>query len=384
MAMQKLESTRIGRIVNQIKGYEAYIPNKLYPEKLFLNMDLEIINLLSEADRALGELKGVTETVPNPDLFVAYYVRKEALLSSQIEGTQCSLDEVLQADEKTSEMKPVQEVVNYINAMNRGLEELKNIPMSLRLIHTIHKVLLDNVRGKHKYPGEYKRSQNWIGPSGCLLPEAIYVPPPPELMLELMGDWEQYYHSNQNLPPLIKAAILHSHFETIHPYIDGNGRLGRLLVTFSLCEKGVIDRPLLYLSLFFKENRTEYYKLLMDVRFKGEIEQWLKFFLRGVRSTSREAIQTANDIKNLMDIHLNLIKSKLSKYRLALPLYDLICEKPILSIGDAAHQLKSTYPTMKQLFQKLADYEILKAYDTNLRNKRFAYADYLDILRRGT
>src|SRR4030042_1382300 len=267
--MEQLQSDRMGVIINQPTGYSAFIPHKISEKGIVIKWDSELIRLLSEADRALGELKGTTETLPDPDLFIAFYVRKEALLSSQIEGTQCSLDEVLQVDDKTSELKPVQEVVNYINAMNQGLDELKNIPMSLRLINAIHKKLLEGVRGKDKNPGEYKRKQNWIGPSGCTLNEAVYVPSPPHMMLELMGDWESYYHTQKDIPPLIEAAILHSYFETIHPYIDGNGRVGRLLITFMLCEKKVLDKPLLYLSLFFKENRGQYYQLLMDVRFKG-------------------------------------------------------------------------------------------------------------------
>ena len=284
--MKKLESNRSGQIVKQLNGYDAFIPEKLYPTGPTIETDMECVRLLSESERALGELKGITELLPDPDLFVAFYVQKEALLSSQIEGTQCSLDEVIQIDENTRTAKPVDEVVNYIKAMNDGLELLKNLQMSLRLIHQIHAKLLEQVRGSDKTPGEYKRSQNWIGPSGSTLQDAAYVPPPPEMMLELMGDFEKFYYSQDTLPILIKTAVLHYQFETIHPYLDGNCRLGRLLITFGLCEQKVLQRPLLYLSLFFKEHRTEYYQLLMDVRFRGAWEEWIKFFLRGIRSTS--------------------------------------------------------------------------------------------------
>ncbi|MFH1778112.1 MAG: Fic family protein [Candidatus Omnitrophota bacterium] len=382
--MQPLESNRAGIIVKQLTGYGAFIPHKIYAKGLNVKLDSECIKLLSEADRALGELKGMTETLPDPDLFIAYYVRKEALLSSQIEGTQCSLDEVLQIDEKTDELKPVQEVINYINAMNQGLELLKNIPMSLRLIHDIHKTLLKGVRGKHKSPGEYKRQQNWIGPPGCQLSEAIFVPPPPQSMIELMGDWENYYHKHKSLPPLIEAAILHAQFETIHPYVDGNGRLGRLLITFMLCEKEVLDKPLLYLSLFFKSRRDDYYNLLMDFRFKGAVEEWMKFFLQGVRDTSREAINTAKDICSLQSKHLGLIKEKLAKYRMSYKLYDLICESPIISISLATKKLGSSYPTIKQTFKNFIDIGILEPYGERERKQLFVYQEYLTILRRGT
>ncbi|MFH1875667.1 MAG: Fic family protein [Candidatus Omnitrophota bacterium] len=383
--MEILESNRMGIVIDQPSGYSAFIPHKISGKGVDIKWDTELIKLLSEADRALGELKGATETLPDPDLFIAFYVQKEALLSSQIEGTQCSLDEVLQVDDKTSELKPVQEVINYIKAMNQGLEELTNLPMSLRLINSIHKKLLEGVRGKEKDPGEYKRKQNWIGAPGCTLNEAMYIPPPPHMMLELMGDWESYYHARKDVPPLVEAAILHSYFETIHPYIDGNGRVGRLIITFMLCEKKVLDKPLLYLSLFFKENRRQYYQLLMDVRFKGLIEDWIKFFLRGVRSVSEEAIATGREIRGLLSGHRELLKEKMAQYRMTFPLYDLICKNPIISIPSASKKLKVSYPTMKQAFENFLNLHILESYDDKKkRNKLFVYKDYLKILRRGT
>jgi Fic family protein len=219
MAMPKVELSRAGNIIRQSSGYDAFIPHKLCDQGLKLDIHYKnMIQLVSESDRALGELTGVTKTVPDPDLFIAFYVRKEALLSSQIEGTQCSLEEVLQVDETVPEIKPVHEVVNYIKAMNYGLGALEKLPLSLRLIHEIHKVLLEGVRGKEKTPGEYKRYQNYIGPPGCNLNEAVFVSPPPAMMVELMGDWENYYYKQSNYVDLINAAILHAQFETIHPY----------------------------------------------------------------------------------------------------------------------------------------------------------------------
>lgn len=382
--MEKITSNRAGNIVRQPSGYDAFIPHPLFPNGPQLSLDLETVNLISSAHLDLGELKGITNLLPDPDLFVAFYVRKEALLSSQIEGTQCSLDEILQVNETTQETKPVHEVVNYIDAMNYGLGELAKIPMSLRLIHKIHEKVLDNVRGKDKTPGEYKRSQNWIGPPGSNLKEAAFVPPPPNLMLDLMGDFENYYHAEDQLPPLVKAAILHAHFETIHPYLDGNGRLGRLLITFMLCEKQILHKPLLYLSLFFKENRSKYYELLMNVRFKGEWEEWIKFFLRGVRNTSQEAASAAREILSLQKKDTALIKEHLAQHKISYACYDLICRRPILSIPDTAKALDVSYPAVKQVFDGLIDLKILQPYDQKERNKQFHYVEYLNILRRGT
>lgn len=384
MAMPSLELNRTGNILRQPSGYDAFIPHKLSEYDLNIQVDHKMIQLISEADRALGELIGVTKTIPDPDLFVAFYVRKEALLSSQIEGTQCSLEEVLQIDENVSEVKPVHEVVNYINAMNYGLDRLKELPMSLRLIHEIHKVLLSGVRGKEKVPGEYKRGQNWIGPPACNLNEALFVPPPPNMMVELMGDWEKYYYANTNYTDLVKAGILHAHFETIHPYADGNGRLGRLMITFLLCEKKILQAPLLYLSLFFKEHRSDYYRLLMDVRFKGGWEDWLHFFLRGVRSVSNEAAETAHEIREMHNRHRALINEKLSRYKLAIPLYDLVCKNPIISISMAMKKLDTGYPTVKNAFTGLIEVGILKPHRMETKEKLFSYQDYLEVLKRGT
>jgi len=382
--MEKLLNNRTGLIIKQQSGYDAFMPKKLSEEEVNLNIDAEMLRILSEADRALGELKGVTETLPNPNLFIAFYVQKEAILSSQIEGTQCSLDEILQVDQRKFEIKPVTEVVNYIKAMDEGLNELKDFPMNIRLLKKIHKILLQNVRGKERTPGEFKKQQNWVGPAGCNLNEAIYIPPPPDMMIELMGDWEVYYHKESKYVHLIKAAIMHSHFETIHPFIDGNGRLGRLLITFMLCEKKVLNKPILYLSLFFKENKTEYYQMLMDVRFKGTWEEWIKFFLRGIRNTSKEAIQTAKDILSLQQKHTALIKETLSKYRIVLSLFNLICKNPIISIPFACKELDVSYPTVKKTIDALISKGILVKYNDMKRKKLFVYSNYLDILKRGT
>ena len=381
--MHPFASQRVGVIRRLPEGYDAFIPHPLFPDGPKLDFDTELMLLQSEADRALGELKGITDLLPNPDLFIAFYVRKEALLSSQIEGTQCSLDDVLQADRDDSGIKPVSEVVNYINAMNYGIEQLLSLPLSIRLIHEIHRHLLKGVRGREKRPGEFKANQNWIGPPGSQFNEATYIPPPPTLMPDLMGDFEKYYHVEKLLPPLMKAAILHAHFETIHPYADGNGRLGRLLITFMLCEKGILDKPLLYLSLFFKEHRADYYDLLMKVRFEGRWEDWIKFFLRGVRNTSFEALRTAREILELQSKDRDRVED-VAHHKASFPCYDLICEQPIISISAASKKLGISYPSMKQTFDDFIRLKILSPYGQKKRNKLFSYESYLEILRRGT
>lgn len=382
--MKQFQSTRSGYVVKQANDYNAFVPHLLLPKRPELKLDWNSLNLLAEAERALGELNGITENLPDPDLFVGFYVRKEALLSSQIEGTQCSLDEVIQIDEATSTAKPVEEVINYIKAMNYGLVKLKSLPLSIRLIHEIHAQLLDGVRGTNKSPGEFRRTQNWIGPAGCSLKEATYVPPPPHLIMEVMGDLEKYYHEEDSIPVLIKAAIIHAQFETIHPYLDGNGRLGRLLITFALCEKKVMPQPLLYLSLFFKEHRSAYYDHLMKVRTEGAWEEWITFFLRGVRSTSIEATKTARDILDLQKQDHEKIAKDLGGYKIAFPCYDYLCRKPILTITEVVAHLNSNYPSVKKIFDGFAELKILSPYGDKERNKLFQYNEYLNILRRGT
>jgi len=382
--MRKIKSDRMGYIQIIDSEMAAFIPKKLYPDGIKIFIDNEIIKLLSEAERALGELKGITQLLPDPDLFIAFYVKKEALLSSQIEGTQCSLDEVLQTDKKHNTLMAVDEVVNYIKAMNYGLEQLKKFPLSLRLINLIHEKLLADVRGQEKTPGEYKRAQNWLGPPGANIKEATFVPPPPNLMIELMGDLEKFYHTESELPDLIVASIFHLYFETIHPYSDGNGRVGRLLITYILCEKKILNKPLLYLSLFFKENKAQYYELLMDARFDGKIEDWIKFFLRGIRNTSIEAASTAKEILELQNKHRSKINSELSQYKLAFPCYELLCKMPIITITKTLEFIDASYPTVKSIFDKFIEFGILDFYDNKVRNKAYYYKNYLDILKRGT
>ena len=275
---------RAGSYQQQPTGYRAFIPAPLPPNRP-LAIDGELQGLLSQADRALGRLDGSVLTLPNPDLFVFMYVRKEAVLSSQIEGTQSSLQDLLAAEAQLFEQnlpRDVDEVVNYVRAMNHGLARLPELPVSVRLIREIHAELMQGVRGGRLQPGELRTSQNWIGPAGCTLNTATFVPPPHHVVPEALGDLEKFLHRDDDLPPLVKIALAHVQFETIHPFLDGNGRVGRLLITFLLTERGVLHKPVLYLSHYFKPHRQEYYEHLQAVRDRGAWEAWLAFFLRGV------------------------------------------------------------------------------------------------------
>lgn len=382
--MKAVSENNVGKTIKQSTGYNAYFPHKLSsggPKGI--NYTHELFKLSSEADRALGELNGITKFLKNPDLFVAFYVKKEALLSSQIEGTQCSLDEVLEVDENSTELKPVDEVVNYIKAMNTGLEKLKNLPFSIRLIKEIHSILMQGVRGQNKLPGEFKTTQNWIGPAGSTLSEAVFIPTPPDMTTEWMGGLENYYHEEDTLPVLIKAAVLYFYFETIHPFADGNGRLGRLLITFLLCEKEILDKPLLYLSLFFKEHKNTYYELLMNVRLNGDWNEWIKFFLRGVRNTSLEAIDTAKELIQLIEKQKDIISKEISNLSYASRVHDILCENPIMSISKLSKDYDIPYPTAKRTILAFADKEIVKL-DEAPGGTVAIMESYISVLRRGT
>jgi len=294
--------TRSGKFITQLKGYQAFMPAALPPVPE-ITQDEELTYLLGQAALAVGRLSGLSQVIPDPDLFVYLYVRKEALLSSQIEGTQCSLEDILNPESEplsdTSSPHDVEEVSNYVKAMNEGLARLNTLPVSTRLIKEMHATLMTGVRGSHKTPGEFRRSQNWIGRPGANLMNAEFVPPPPEEVDRLMSDLEKFIHEADRIPPLMKAALIHAQFETIHPFLDGNGRLGRLLITYLLCMWKVLEKPLLYISYHFKAHRTEYYARLMDVRLRGDWESWIKFFLRGVEESAEMAVQAATEIHQL-------------------------------------------------------------------------------------
>ena len=295
------QRARAGRVIRQAEGYSAFIPAPLPPDPP-LAFDSSLATVLAGAGTALGRLDGVAATLPNPELFVAMYVRREAVLSSQIEGTQSTLDDVLafEIDSDHSRLPPdIGEVVNYITAMNYGLKRLETLPLSLRLLREIHGKLLAGGRGSEKAPGEFRQSQNWIG--APRLTDAIFIPPPPHEMRTALGNLERFLHDSDGLDPLIVCALAHAQFETIHPFLDGNGRVGRLLITFLLCHEKVLQRPVLYLSHYLKQHRGTYYDRLMAIRYEGDWEGWLRFFLTGVATVAREAEQTARRIVQLRE-----------------------------------------------------------------------------------
>jgi Fic family protein len=377
-------ASRAGQYIEQIEGYRAFIPNPLPPVPEII-MDQEMWNLLSQADRALGRLDGATDALPNPDLFVFMYVRKEAVLSSQIEGTQASLIDVLEFESQALEPdnpQEVAEVVNYISAINYGLERLKELPISLRLIREIHQELMAGVRGAERNPGEFRRSQNWIGAGGCSLAEASYVPPPPHEMLQSLDNLEKFLHSLQPMPTLIKVGLAHAQFETIHPFLDGNGRTGRLLITFLLCEQNILQRPLLYISYYFKKYRTEYYDCLQAVRDSGNWEGWLKFFLRGVYEVAQEAAATARKIVTLKEEHRQLVLNTMGRRSgNAIALLESLYFRPIFTVEHAEKITNLSYPNANTLIKDLSDIGLLQEITGQKRNRAFSYEPYLTVFR---
>lgn len=378
------DTFRAGRYIRQDSGYRAFMPVSL-PLADPVQMDDTLVRLLSDADRALGRLDGVASVLPNPDLFVAMYVRHEAVLSSQIEGTQSSLEDVLEyeVDEKGKAYpKDIDEVVNYVRAMNHGLKRLKELPLCLRLIKEIHHVLLTNVRGGERNPGEFRSTQNWIGPAGSALSDAAYVPPPPHEVQSLMGNLELFLHDKTTLPVLIHCGLAHAQFETIHPFLDGNGRIGRLLITLMLCEQDVLERPLLYLSHYFKAHRTTYYEHLMAIRHHGNWEGWLKFFLKGIYKVSRSATETARKILNLREHHRTNLVEGFSASTNGLKLLDYLYEKPVFSVRMAQKHLDCTYTTAAKVVGQLEKAGLVVEITGQQRNRLYRYSPYLELFKQ--
>ncbi|HLB61617.1 MAG TPA: Fic family protein [Actinomycetota bacterium] len=376
-----MTSTRAGRYEPQPQGHRAFIPAPFPPRDLALNSRLQA--LLSAADLALGRLDGATALVPDPDLFVFMYVRREAVLSSQIEGTQASLMDVLEFEaemERAERRVDVVEVSHYVAAMNHGLARLANLPLSRRLICEVHGVLMRDVRGGEpkRTPGEFRRSQNWIG--GASPATARFVPPPWEEVVRAFADLERFLHDLRPMPVLIKAGLAHAQFQTIHPFLDGNGRIGRLLITFWLVEQGVIARPILHPSLFFKENREEYIDRLQAIRDEGAWEDWLAFFVDGIGQVATEATTRALEIVGLREQHQGLISSRLGKRSPnALALLDHLFRQPILGAKGIEEALGVSQPTASALVQDLESIGLLREFTGRQRNRLFSYDRYLDL-----
>lgn len=370
-------SERSGRYV-VFGSYRCFEPAKLPPR---IAMDSELAIDLSGADRALARLDGAASTLPNPDLFVYAFMRQEAALSSQIEGTQASLEDLFEYEavpEAAGTVSDVTEIINYIEAMRWGLAALAELPVSKRLVQGLHQRLLSSGRGAARSPGEFRQGQNHIGPPGCTIENATFVPPSIPLMIPALDDWERYLHE-RDLPILIRCAILHAQFETIHPFWDGNGRVGRMLITLKLCEETILERPLLYLSLYFKQNRSEYYERLQAVRDNGDWEGWIRFFLVGVRLTCRAALDAARRITQLREDLIQRAQSA-SRSSSAARLTDELFRHPYITIVQAAKLLESTAVSSASVIATLTEIGILQEMSKSGRTRVFAFRPYLDLL----
>ena len=376
---------RSGTQINQPTGYKAFIPNPIPPNPP-IRIEGEIQHLLTNANIAIGKMDTMGYLAPNLEHIIAMYVRKEALLSSQIEGTQASLEDIFEYENQIpiKNINDVKEVVNYIKALNHGMKRLAEFPMSIRLIKEIHEILLEGARGKEKTPGEFRKSQNWIGSPGSTLATASFVPPPPKEAMDAMGELELFLHKDSELPLLINCALMHYQFETIHPFLDGNGRLGRLLITFYLYWKGALQYPLLYLSYYLKIHRQEYYDRLNLVRERGDYEQWIIFFLKGIIWTCESALQTIKNLLQLQEDHKKRLIAKKLSTPYAVALLDYLFEKPHLTINDVADHLKISYQGAKVLVDQFVTTEILKEITGKRRDKRYSYWEYLAFLSEGT
>ena len=386
--MPNEKNSRLGTYLSTTTASEtvrAFVPPPLPPEP---PLDLSgLYQQLDRANQALGRLDGLTTLLPDTRLFLYLYVRKEALLSSQIEGTKSSFSDLLLFENEAVPGVPiddVEEVSNYVAAMQHGLRRIKGgFPLSLRLIREIHGILLRGGRGANKTPREFRRSQNWIG--GSRPGDAAFVPPPPERMMECLDRFEHFLHDEKHkLPVLVEAGLIHVQFETIHPFLDGNGRLGRLLITLLLCAKGTLREPLLYLSLFFKAHRQRYYELLQRVRTEGVWEEWLEFFLEGTETTARQAADAAVQILHLFEGDRKKIQTMGRKAASALAVHEYLQAHPLTKIGPAAKDLRLSIPTVTSALETLTKLRIAKESTGRRRDRLFTYPRYIHILGEGT
>ena len=378
---------RAGAFVSNLTGemaYPSFRPAPLPPNPP-IALSGELVAKLVDANKKLAALDGLSARIPNMDLFVSMYVRKEALLSSQIEGTQCTLDDILNPLMEENTNRNVSDVVNYIKATEFALNRLRSLPLCNRLIKETHAVLMEGVRGQEKSPGEFRYSQNWIGGQGSTIRNARYIPPNPEDMQTAMSDLEKYMNGDDSLDPLIQAALIHYQFETTHPFLDGNGRVGRLLITLFLMEKGILSRPALYISYFLKMNRIEYYDRMTQVRKTGDYEQWVMFFLQALSDSAGDAIQTIDALTALHNQSVAKLGafSKRQQTNL-LKLFAYIETNPIIDIQKTAAALGLSYNTVSKMVMILVDEGILRQTDKAGKAKIYSYADYLDILRKDT
>ena len=377
---------RAGIYVDNLNGeamYQSFKPNPLPPIPE-IEMDGEIVKLLVDANKQLVKLDTASQLISNADLFISMYVRKEALISSQIEGTQCTLDDVLDPEVEANANLDVSDVINYVKATQYALKRLERLPLCCRLIREIHEVLMENVRGQDKTPGEFRHSQNWIGPANCSLKDARYIPPNVEDMQTAMSDLEKYINENVDYDPLIRAALIHYQFETIHPFLDGNGRIGRLLILLYLMEQRLIEKPVIYISYFLKKNQIEYYDRISEVGRTGNFEQWIRFFLEAVSKAASDSLEAIRQLSVLHDTNVEkLPKTTRSKDNLR-AVFDYIEQYPIIDIKRTAKELEVSYNTVAAAVRKLVVLGILQDPTNAAINRVFAYEEYLAILRKDT
>jgi Fic family protein len=383
--MKKTFQNRAGKykqVFTKDLAYEAFVPANL-PLNPPLAFDDKLQTLLSNADRALGALDMATDLLPDSNFFILSYLRKEATLSSQIEGTQATFMDVAKAEAGASDTeipKDYEEIINYIEALNYGLKKIKtdDFPLSLRLIREIHEKLMVDVRGQHKTPGQFRNSQNWIG--GATINTATYIPPTVEDMQLSLDNLERFFHSKQPLPPLVKIALTHTQFENIHPFLDGNGRIGRLLITLLLCHFKLLNKPALYLSEYFKVFQKEYYDRLNNVHENGDYESWVKFFLEGIWIVSEQAVETAKKINILKERDIKKLSELSAKSsKSAITLLEKLFGHPIITVNDAAEMTGLTFANANNLVQRLVDLKILFPLKSEQRARMFVYSKYVEL-----
>jgi len=379
---------RAGYFKSNLSGdmaYQSFVPAPLPPVPP-VDLGNEGLNLLIQANRQLALLEGLAARIPNMDLFVSMYVRKEALLSSQIEGTQATLDDVLDPLLDENANRNVADVINYIKASEFAIKRLQELPLCNRLIKETHAVLMEGVRGQEKNPGEFRYSQNWIGGQGSTLKNARYIPPNPEDMKDAISDLEKYMNAEDSLDPLVRAALIHYQFETIHPFLDGNGRVGRLLITLFLMEKKILTTPALYISYFLKRNRIEYYDRMTEVRRKGNYEQWITFFLQAVMESAEDAVHTIDQLTALHDKNMTLLMEGVAKRQsdTLKKLFAYLEANPIIEVKKTSQALEMAYNTIARAVAVLVEKGILVQSEKAGKTRIYSYSEYLDILRKDT
>ncbi len=384
MNLAEFRNSPSGKLVKTKAGYWAFVPNPLPPPIVWSD---DLVTTLSEADRAIGELAGLGRLMSNPHLLIRPFMRREAVFSSRIEGTQASLSDLFTYEAAQLSLfdlpDDVREVHNYVRALEYGLERMQDFPLSLRLIREIHAILMEGVRGETQTPGEFRRSQNWIGPPGAMLADASYVPPPVPEMWEALDAFEKFLHAPSSLPPLIRIGLIHYQFEAIHPFLDGNGRVGRLLITLLLCAWDILPTPLLYLSPYFESHRDTYYALLKKVSTQGAWEEWLVFFLRGIVVQSRDAVVRIRKLQEIRGRYRSMLQSARASARL-LQAVDLLFERPVIRTRQIEAALGVNFSTAQRYMDRLQAAGIVREVTGKARNRIYCADEILNVLDKPT